>query len=103
MLADIAQYHNSGGLLCSACTGALVLAWAGVLNGRKATTHKKHRDVLADHCEVVDQRLCIDGDIVTSAGISSSIDLGLYLLEHYYGKEVALTVADRIQYKYWLG
>ncbi|HEY63469.1 MAG TPA: DJ-1/PfpI family protein [Caldilineae bacterium] len=98
LLADLSRFHRAGGLLCSVCTGALILAWAGVLEGRRATTHHSHREKLAPYCQVVDQRVVADGNIITAAGVSASLDLGFVLLERFYGAEVARQVAGRIEY-----
>jgi len=87
-------------ITASVCTGALVLAWAGVLEGKEATTHHKHRDKLKKFCNVVNDRVVVAENVVTSSGVSSSIDLGLKLLEILFGKELSLKVAERIEYKY---
>ncbi len=84
--------------ICSVCTGAFPLAWAGVLRGKTATTHWNYKQVLKDFCTVSDERVVVDGNVITSAGVSSSIDLGLRLLEMIYGKDVAAVVAKRIEY-----
>ncbi|HEY75322.1 MAG TPA: GNAT family N-acetyltransferase [Thermoflexia bacterium] len=99
LLTDLSQFHKAGGLLCSVCTGALVLAWAGVLEGRRATTHHAHRERLAPYCQVVDQRVVADGNVITAAGVSASLDLGLALLDRFYDREVARQVAQRIEYR----
>jgi len=84
--------------ISSVCTGAFPLAWAGVLKGRRATTHWNYKGLLKDFCEVSDERVVVDGNVITSAGVSSSIDLGLRLLEMIYGKDVADVMAKRIEY-----
>ena len=99
LLSDIALFHQLDGVLCSVCTGALVLAWAGALEGRRATTHHRHKDILADYCHVVDQRVVTDGRIITAAGVSASIDLGLALVERFFSRRAAHQVARRIEYQ----
>ena len=99
LLTDIAYFHQLDGLLCSVCTGALVLAWAGVLEGRRATTHHRYRETLVDYCHVVDQRVVTDGRIITAAGVSASLDLGLVLVERFFGRRAAHEVAQRIEYQ----
>ena len=98
LLADISLFQKTGRMLCSVCTGALVLAWSGVLQGIKATTHYMYRERLKEYCEVVDQRVITDGNITTAAGVSASLDLGLVLLERFYGSSAAQMVAQRIEY-----
>jgi transcriptional regulator GlxA family with amidase domain len=89
--------HARGARIASICTGAFVLAAAGVLDGRRATTHWKWADALAArHPAVrVDPRVLYvhDGSILTSAGIAAGIDLCLYLVRQDYGAEVANAVA----------
>jgi transcriptional regulator GlxA family with amidase domain len=99
LLAELRALHQAGCLLCSVCTGALVLAWAEVLKGKKATTHHLHKERLRNHCQVVDQRIVCDGNLITAAGVSASIDLGLHLLERFYGEETSDSVAQRLEYR----
>ncbi|MGK5684164.1 GlxA family transcriptional regulator [Actinoplanes sp. URMC 104] len=81
----------------SICTGAFVLAAAGLLDGRQATTHWQHTRLLAAAYPRVsvepDALFVADGPIVTSAGVSAGIDLALALVEHDHGEEVARAVA----------
>ncbi|MGW7518210.1 GlxA family transcriptional regulator [Streptomyces sp. NPDC054796] len=83
--------------LVSVCTGALALAEAGLLDGRRATTHWAFCDKLArDHPEVEvdpDPVYVRDGHVATSAGVTAGIDLALALVEEDLGREVALAVA----------
>jgi transcriptional regulator GlxA family with amidase domain len=83
--------------VCSICTGAYLLADAGLLEGKRATTHwrhvesfaRKHPGVLWDPNPIFVQ----DGSIYTSAGISAGMDLALALIEEDYGNALALDVA----------
>jgi transcriptional regulator GlxA family with amidase domain len=83
--------------VCSICTGAFVLAAAGVLDGRRATTHWRHARLLAasnpDVTVVPDAIWVRDGRVFTSAGVSAGIDLALALVEADAGGEVARQVA----------
>jgi transcriptional regulator GlxA family with amidase domain len=91
--------HARGARMVSFCTGAFVLAAAGILDGRPATTHWQDTDELARrHPEVrVDPRVLYvdDGDVLTSAGAAASIDLALHLVRLDHGAEVANGVARR--------
>jgi len=99
LLREIRKFaERPGALIASVCTGALVLAWAGVLEGRRATTHHDHREQLAAYCDVVPERVVVDGNVITGGGISSSLDLGLRILEIRLGEEVAGKVRARIEY-----
>ncbi|MEV6528906.1 GlxA family transcriptional regulator [Streptomyces sp. NPDC051639] len=86
--------------LVSVCTGALLLARAGLLDGRRATTHWAYCDKLArDHPAVQvdpDPIYLRDGRVSTSAGVTSGIDLALALVEEDLGRETALTVARHL-------
>lgn len=86
--------------LVSVCTGALLLARAGLLDGRRATTHWAYCDKLArDHPAVrvdPDPIYVRDGRVSTSAGVTSGIDLALALVEEDLGREAALTVARHL-------
>ena len=77
----------------SACTGALILAGAGLLDGRHATTHWGAREQLAVHGAISsDDRVVVDGKYATAAGVSAGIDLALTLVGIMSGDEVAQTV-----------
>jgi transcriptional regulator GlxA family with amidase domain len=88
---------RAGATMSSVCTGALVLAEAGLLDGRRCTTHWKRTAELRRRCpsaEVLDDRLFVeDGNVVTSAGIASGIDLALALIERSHGALFAARVA----------
>ncbi|GHH79153.1 glutamine amidotransferase [Streptomyces sulfonofaciens] len=77
------------------CGGSLVLAMAGLLEGRYATTHHLGLDLLdATGAHAVRARIVDDGDLVTGAGVTSGLDLGLYLLERELGPRIAQAVED---------
>ncbi|MEU4400713.1 GlxA family transcriptional regulator [Micromonospora orduensis] len=84
----------------SVCTGAFLLAEAGLLNGRRATTHWRHARLLAAAFPRVrvepDAIFVEDGTIITSAGVSAGIDLALALVERDHGEEVARSVAQSL-------
>ncbi len=78
-------------LVASVCTGAFVLARAGLLDGRPATTHSKLRAALRSEfpdLDVREEKVVDVGRVVTAAGVSSGIDLALHLLERWFGPEV---------------
>src|SRR2546429_9974096 len=84
--------------IASVCTGALILAAAGLLAGRKATTHRSFMDELRTVADVVKDRVVEDGLVTTAGGVTASIDLRLHLLEKYFGPELAREPEDRIEY-----
>jgi transcriptional regulator GlxA family with amidase domain len=86
--------------LGSICTGAMILAAAGLLEGRAATTHWRYLDRLAaaaPGCTVRDDELYVrDGNIVTSAGVTAGIDLALSMVEEDHGQSIAVAVAEEL-------
>ena len=86
--------------LCSVCTGAFILAEAGLLDGRRATTHWRWCERLAaDYPRVsveTDPIFVRDGSTFTSAGVTAGIDLALALVEQDHGRQVALAVAREL-------
>lgn len=92
--------HQAGARVVSLCTGAFVLAAAGLLDGRRATTHWAHTEALAarhPRVEVDPDVLYVDeGSVLTSAGKSAAIDLCLHLVRTDYGPAVANTAARRL-------
>ena len=87
--------------VASVCTGALVLAQAGLLAGRRATTHWGALDLLANldrSVQVESTRRVVDDGVVTSAGVSAGIDMALELVEDLCGREVADDTARYMEY-----
>ncbi|MFG2830313.1 DJ-1/PfpI family protein [Streptomyces sp. NPDC048434] len=90
-----AAMDRSGLTVGAVCGGSLVLAMAGLLEGRRATTHHLGLDLLdATGVHAVRARVVDDGDLVTGAGVTSGLDLGLYLLEREVGPKVAHAVEE---------
>jgi transcriptional regulator GlxA family with amidase domain len=94
----IADTHEAGATVASICTGALLLAKAGVLDDRPATTHHTALDDLDDTASLVDARVVDDGDVVTAGGVTSGIDLALWLVERFGGEALAADVATTLEY-----
>jgi transcriptional regulator GlxA family with amidase domain len=92
--------HARGARVASICTGAFVLAEAGLLDGRRATTHWAHAAHMAERYPAVTVDpgvLYVDeGQVLTSAGVAAGIDLCLHLVRRDHGAEVANAVARRI-------
>lgn len=96
----LARAPRADTLLASVCSGALLLARAGRLAGRRCTTHYSLTDELrrlAPDARVEDDRLFVDdGPVLTSAGITTGIDLALYIIERHCGPALAAAVARRM-------
>jgi transcriptional regulator GlxA family with amidase domain len=96
----LAAHHAAGTRIASVCTGSMLLAEAGVTDGRRAVTHAGAIDELRESgAEVVDARVVDDGDLLTAGGVTSGIDLALYIVEREFGREIADRVATVIEYE----
>ncbi|HLH12384.1 MAG TPA: DJ-1/PfpI family protein [Methylovirgula sp.] len=99
VLAFIRRHMAAGKPLFSVCTGALICGAAGILKGRRATTHWASFDLLPYFGAIpVDERVVIDGNLVSAAGITSGIDGALVVAELLRGKAVAEAIQLDIQY-----
>jgi putative intracellular protease/amidase len=95
-----AAMDRQGLTMATVCGGSLVLAMAGLIEGRHATTHHLGMDLLdATGAIAVDARVVDDGDLVSGAGVTSGLDLGLYLLERELGPRVAHAVERLFAYE----
>ena len=92
---------KGGSPIASVCTGALLLGAAGHLKGKRATTHHLALDALKPYCKEVvsDQRIVEDGLVTTAAGVTSSLDLGLYIVERWWGVQARERIADVMAYR----
>lgn len=97
LIPEIRRLAGEAGRVGSVCSGTLLLAQAGLLEGRRATTHWAAGDMLArDHPDVrvdADRIYVRDGDVWTSAGVTSGIDLALALVAHDHGHDLARDVS----------
>jgi len=101
VLDRLRKLADNGTLMTSVCTGALVLAAAGLLEGRQATTHWGSLDSLRayDGVEVLpDARFVDTGPVITAAGVSAGIDMALHLVARLDSVERAREVRRYIQY-----
>jgi transcriptional regulator GlxA family with amidase domain len=88
-------------LMTSVCTGSFLLARAGLLDGKRATTHWAAMDWLRGlgTVQVVDDERVVDqGAVITSAGVSSGIDMALYIIGRLWGPELARRVQKGTEY-----
>lgn len=92
--------NNPGVTVATVCGGSLALAIAGLLEGRHVVTHHMSMDVLSATGAIpIQARVVDDGDLVTAGGVTSGLDLGLYLLERELGPRIARTVEDLFEYE----
>jgi putative intracellular protease/amidase len=91
--------HRTSTWTTSVCTGSLVLGAAGVLEGKRATSHWLYRDALAAYgAEPVAERVVEDGKIVTAAGVAAGLDMALTLAARIAGDDVAKAIQLGIEY-----
>jgi transcriptional regulator GlxA family with amidase domain len=110
ILAFIREFHRRNGIIASVCTGAMILAAAGLLDGCAATT--KREIVGGEKCplsllaerhpgvRVVEARIVDNGDVLTSGGIALGIDMTLHLIRRFVGEAVAEETARVLEYRH---
>jgi transcriptional regulator GlxA family with amidase domain len=99
VLSWLRAVHSQSKWTTSVCTGSLVLAAAGLLEGKRATSHWLFLDQLAElGADAVGGRYVQDGKLVTAAGVSAGIDMALHLVSLELGPEVAQAVQLGIEY-----
>ena len=94
------EAHSKGTRICSICSGAFILAQSGLLNGKSCTTHWAMVDELQNQYPNVHIKKDIlftkDGNLYTSAGLTTGVDLALYVLEELHGSEITAKVAREL-------
>jgi transcriptional regulator GlxA family with amidase domain len=94
------QLHKSGTVLAGVCTGAMLIAATGLLAGRPAITHHQAtEDLCGMGVDIIQARVVDDGDIVTAGGVTSGLDLALWLVERFAGSQMALQVEAKMEYE----
>jgi len=95
----VRRIHEDGAVVASVCTGAMVLASAGLLDGKGATTHADAiEDLREEGAEPVDARVVDEGDVLTAGGVTAGIDLAFWLLEACCEDGIADVVATEMEY-----
>ena len=104
LLSFIRMQANNTSTLASVCTGALILAQAGLLDGLKATTHwgalAMMRDLFPKVIVDADLNVVEQGKIISSAGISAGIDMALSIVHRYFGETIARATAKHMEYPF---
>ena len=95
------ELHARGAAMASVCTGALLLAKAGITDGRPSTTHRAALQDLRDHGADVDEeaRVVDDGDLLTCGGVTSGLDLALHLVRREWGAELAEKIGRLMEHE----
>lgn len=90
----------NGATVAGVCTGAMLLAAAGLTHGRPATTHSVANAALADEgARIVSDRVVDDGTVLTCGGVTAGLDLALWIVEREYGSSLARGVAKAMEYE----
>lgn len=98
--AAIALLHGHGTLIATVCTGAMLAAAAGLTKGRHATTHASALDALRESgADVPAARVVDDGDLISAGGITSGLDMALWLVERFFGAPMACAIERRMEYE----
>lgn len=96
----IADAHASGATVAGVCTGGMLLARAGILDGRPAVTHRGAlEDLRETAATVVDARVVDDGDVLTAGGVTAGLDLAVHVVEREWGTAVAEAVTEEMEYE----
>ncbi|HEX9035463.1 MAG TPA: DJ-1/PfpI family protein [Ktedonobacterales bacterium] len=96
----IAKAHGRGAIIATVCTGALLAAAGGILRGHRATTHHQAiADLRMAGAEVITARVVDDGDIISAGGVTSGLDLALYLIERFFSPALALRIEEQMEYE----
>ena len=96
----LAKARREGLVITSLCTGAIILAAAGLITGRPCTTHAGAKAELATRGGIIkNARVVDDGDLITAAGITSGLELALHLLRREIGAEVAVRTEGVLEYE----
>jgi len=98
--AMIREMHNEGTIVAGVCTGGMLLAASGILDGRKATMHYLAQDEISEYgAELLRYRIVDQGNIITARGVTSGLDLGLWITERFASAQIAAAVEYRMEYE----
>lgn len=96
----LAERHRDGATIASVCTGVMIVAAAGLVRGRPAITHHVAiEDLRAAGAEIINERVVDDGDLVTAGGVTSGLELALWLVERFATRATADKVAAAMEYQ----
>jgi transcriptional regulator GlxA family with amidase domain len=98
--ARLVELHRQGTTIAAVCTGAMIVASAGLLRGRAAITHHAAVDDLGGAgAQVIPARVVDDGEVITCGGVTSGLDLALWLVERFAASEIARHVESEMEYE----
>jgi transcriptional regulator GlxA family with amidase domain len=96
----LAKAQARGAIIATVCTGAMLASAADLTRGRHATTHHSAiADLRAAGAEIIAARVVDDGDLISSGGVTSGLDLALWLVERFLGAALAVAIERQIEYE----
>ncbi|OTW87988.1 AraC family transcriptional regulator [Bacillus thuringiensis serovar cameroun] len=96
----IRAMHNEGTIVAGVCTGGMLLAESGIMNDKKATMHHLAQSEINKYgAELLPYRIVDQGDIITARGVTSGVDLGLWITERFANPKIAAAVEYRMEYE----
>lgn len=96
----VRAWRSAGKTLATVCTGAVFIARMGLLANRNANTHRAAHDVIKQlGANLIQARVVDDGDLLSSAGVTSGIDLAIYLVERYAGPQLAFATEQVVEHE----
>ncbi|MEI5893598.1 DJ-1/PfpI family protein [Bacillus cereus] len=96
----IRDMHKAGTIVAGVCTGGMLLTVSGILNDKKATMHHLAQSEMSKYgAELLPYRIVDQGDIITARGVTSGIDLGLWITERFASPQIAAAVEYRMEYE----
>ncbi|TDC90080.1 AraC family transcriptional regulator [Nonomuraea deserti] len=100
VLANVVRAHKAGVIMTGVCSGVTLLSAAGPTRGRPCTTHSASKaELAAQGGKVINARVVDDGDLITSGGITSGLDLGLWLVTRELGADISIQVEAAMEYE----
>ncbi|MGN5651327.1 DJ-1/PfpI family protein [Bacillus sp. Brlt_9] len=96
----IKEMHNEGTIVAGVCTGGMLLVVSGILNGKKATMHHLAQSEIRIYgAELLPYRIVDQGNVITARGVTSGVDLGLWITERFASSQIAAAVEYRMEYE----
>ncbi|PFZ88604.1 DJ-1/PfpI family protein [Bacillus wiedmannii] len=96
----IREMHNEGTIVAGVCTGGMLLAASGILNDKKATMHHLAQNEMSEYgAELLPYRIVDQGNVINARGVTSGVDLGLWITERFASPKIAAAVEYRMEYE----
>ncbi|PRT04429.1 DJ-1/PfpI family protein [Bacillus wiedmannii] len=96
----IRDMHNEGTIVAGVCTGGMLLAASGILNDKKATMHHLAQGEMSEYgAELLPYRIVDQGNVITARGVTSGLDLALWITEKFASPKIAVAVEYRMEYE----